>query len=177
MYHGGFETIRAMRRRIAAEQGVTPADVTGQMIQTELRSGTATPDEQGLERYTMLARGSFEFSFRITAAMLTRRFDVGDGRKVRATILANYTSATPSAARGTTFSVQLRRREMVCGLGGACGEGYDPVSPRFNFTIGTRGVAEWTDLRTGPHQLYIRKEESTFSPDVLSGDGTVQTIF
>lgn len=176
MYHGAFNTIRDMRRRIATEQGVAREDVTGQMIQEELRSGTATPKEMGLERYTMLARGSFGFSFQITAATVSRRFDVGEGRKVRATILANYSNPAPSPARGTTFSVRLRRREIACHMG-ACADGFELVSPRFEFTVGTRGRATWTDISPGQYDLHIRKEEATYSPDVLIGDGKVETIF
>jgi hypothetical protein len=176
-YHGAFTTIRDMRRRIAGERGVDTADVSRSMIEEEYRSGTATHGELSLERYTMLARGGWDFRFEITAAMLSRRFDVGASRKVRASILANYGTPAPAGStRASTYTVRLRKREVACAAG-ACGEGYNNVSPRFVFTVGTRGTAEWTGINPGTYEFQIRKEESTYSPDVLVGSGSVRTIY
>lgn len=176
IYHGAFATVRDMRRRIAGEQGVTPGDVSWGMVQDELRSGTATHEEMGLERYTMLAQGRWDFGFEIQAAMLSRRFDIGAGGKLRVTILANYSSATAATgSRAGEFTVELRKREVACSMG-ACGEGYNIVG-RFRFTVGARGVAEWTELAPGTYQLYIRKLEDPYSPDRLVGQGRAETIY
>lgn len=178
IYHGAFATIRDMRRRVAGEQGVSTSDVSWRMVQDELRSGTAMPEEMALERYTMLAEGAWDFDFEIQAAMLSRRFDIGVGGKLRVTVLANY--ASPTAATGSRageFTVELRKREVACSGMGACGEGYNVIGSRFRFTVGTRGVAEWTELAPGTYQFYIRKSEDPYSPDVLVGHGRAETIY
>lgn len=177
IYHGAFETIRAMRRRIAAARGVAPSSVSWQMVEEELRSGTPTPEERSLERYTMLAAGSWQIGFEIQAATLSRRFDVGGGGRVRATILADYRSPTPvSAGRTSVYTIELRKIEIAQGHGGAVGEGYNIIGSR-RLTVSRREVAEWTGLNAGTYQLHIRKEESTYSADVLVGQGTVETIY
>jgi hypothetical protein len=177
MYHGAFETIRAMRRRIAGERSVTASDVSWQMVQDELRSGTASQEELALERYTLLARGAWDLGFEIRAAMLSHRFDVAAGGKLRVSILANYrTAAATGATRASSYDVELRRREVACTGLGACGEGYNVVSA-FRFAVGSPGVAEWTGLNPGTYELYTRKVEDPYSADVLVGSGTVETIY
>lgn len=178
MYHGAFETIRDMRRRIAGEQSsaVSPGAVSWQMVEEETRSGTALWAELELERYMMLARGSWEFDFGITAGMDSRFFDVHAG-KVRTTIIANYQNSIPlSGSRTSTYRVTLKKREAAAGPGGAVAMGFNPISS-FRYTVGVRGRAEWTGLAAGEYALEIRKIEDPYSPDVLGGHGLVETIY
>ena len=178
MYHGAFEMIRDMRRRIASERGIIPGAVTWQMVGEEMRSRTATPDELELERYIQLAEGRWDMQFETTATILSRQFDVGSGGKLRVTLLARYpTPAASGTTRASTYTVELRRMEVACGPGGACGEGYNPIGSVATFTVGTPSSTEWTDLAPGTYQLYIRKDESPYSPDTLIGQGTVETIY
>ena len=178
MYHGAFETIRDMRRRVAGEQSpaVSTGAVSWQMVEEEMRSGTALSTELELERYMMLARGSWEFDFEITAGMDSRFFDVHAG-KVRATIIANYQNTTPlSGSRTSTYRVTLKKREAAAGPGGAVAMGFNPISS-YRYTVGVRGRAEWTGLAAGEYALEIRKVEDPYSPDVLEGHGLVETIY
>jgi hypothetical protein len=177
IYHGAFETIRSMRRRISQERNLSsPTLVTWAMVQEELRSGTATPGERELEQYTQLAEGSWEFDFDITARLPnSRRFQIQNG-KLRVTILANYQNPTASGPRGTNYSVQLRRYVMASSAGGATGEGYEEHGS-FSYVIGSRHVETWNDLPKGDYYLRIEKIEDTFSPDRLVGHGRAETMF
>jgi hypothetical protein len=125
----------------------------------------------------MLARGYFDLGFDITAAIDSRRFDISTGGKLRVTLLASYQSSTPIASsRGSAYLVTLHKYEVATGPGGAAAEGTNPIST-FRFQVGVRGVAEWTGLRPGAYMLRIRKEESTYSPDRLIGQGRAETTY
>ena len=172
MYHGGFEIMKNMRQRIAKEDSrITKAYVTWDMVEKELRSGTADPKEMKLERYTQLVLGSWQFDFDITAALpRSRFFQIQDG-KLKVTVLANYQETTASDGRGSTYRVRLRNVVMAWDEG----TGLDYGS--FVYNIGVRGTGTWTGLPKGTYYLVIEKIEDTFSPDHLIGKGTVKTIF
>lgn len=177
LYHGAFDTIRALRRRIAANRHIGPEAVTIDMVNEELRSVNATPEERELEKYTQLARGYFDFTFNITAAHQSRRFWIGEG-KVRITCNAAYQSPTPSSStpRANHYLIRLHRFEVVSGGGGAVAEGthwYTQVS----YNIGAAGVHEWTDLPRGDYMFKVEKDEDPYSPDVLIGTGRVETTY
>ena len=176
IYHGAFNRIRAMRRRIASERGITAADVTWVMVQEELRSGTATHEERELEQYTQLAQGSWEFEFDITARLpKSRRFQIQDG-KLEVTVLANYQNPTSTGARGTRYRLRLRRYAMAIGPGGMAAEGFENHGS-ISYSVGSRETGTWTGLPRGDYYIVIEKIEDDFSPDHLIGNGIVKTIF
>jgi len=176
IYHGAFDIIRAMRRRIASERGINVADVTWTMVQEELRSGTALHEEMELEQYTQLAQGSWEFEFDITARLpKSRRFQIQNG-KLEVTVLANYQNPTSTGTRGTQYRIRLRRYVMASGPMGMAAEGFENHGS-FSYNVGSREVGTWTGLPRGDYYLVIEKIEDNFSPDHLIGNGIVKTIY
>lgn len=175
-YHGANKTIKAMRRRIASERGITVVDVTWAMVQEELRSGTATHKEMELEQYTQLAQGSWKFKFDITARLSkSRRFQIQNG-KLEVTVLANYQNPTSTGTRGTKYRIRLRRYAMASSPMGAAAEGFENHGS-FSYNVGSREVGTWTGLPRGDYYLVIEKIEDNFSLDHLIGNGIVKTIF
>ena len=176
IYHGAYDAIVAMRRRIASERGINVADVTWAMVQEELRSGTATHKEMELEQYTQLAQGSWEFEFDITARLpKSRRFQIQNG-KLEVTVLANYQNPTSTGTRGTNYRIRLRRYAIASGPPGMIAEGFENHGS-FSYNVGSREVGTWTGLPRGDYYLVIEKIEDNFSPDRLIGNGIVKTIF
>jgi hypothetical protein len=177
MYHGAFETIRALRRRVAQENnGIAPQAVSKTMVNAEMRSGTERAEERDLEQYTQLAEGGFDFDFDITAAMTSRRFQIYGG-KAKVTSLANYVNSVPTdPARGNTYHIRLEKFEPSSGPGGAVGEGTNWYPWRV-YTVGANQEAEWKDLPRGDYRFKVEKIEDPFTPDVLHGHGRVQTMY
>ncbi len=177
MYHGAFETIRALRRRVAEENGgIKPQQVTAAMVNTEMRSGTETSGERELEQYTQLAKGGFDFDFNIKAATTSRRFQIYGG-KVKVHCTGNYqNSVAQDANRGNQYKIRLEKFEMASGPGGAVGEGtnwYKWIS----YDVGHAQVGEWTDLPRGDYRFKAEKMEDSYSADVLVGRGKVETMY
>ena len=175
IYHGAWTMIKAMRRRIAGEKGISVVDVSWEMVKEELRSGTATPDELQLEQYTQLAQGEWSFDFDIQARLrFSRRFEIQNG-KLEVECLANYADPTATTERGSHYRITLHKYEVASSFGFAA-EGTNTHGSH-EYQVGVQEKYQWTGLRRGDYALRIEKVEDSFSDDHLMGEGTVRTQF
>jgi hypothetical protein len=176
-YHGAHEMIKALRRRVAEENGnIKPQQVTADMVSKEMRSGTEKAQERELEQYTQLAKGGFDFDFNIKAATTSRRFQIYGG-KVKIQCNGNYElKEALDPKRGNKYRIRLEKFEMVSGFGGMAAEGTNWYN-WINYDVGHSQYGEWTDLPQGEYRFKAEKIEDSYSADVLVGKGKVETMY